>query len=150
MSSDRTKQICLWMTIYIYISWRAISTDLPDILSPTVSIVHRSWEVFRASFCIGSELYIGTCWSSCLCSSMWRGPQEYIDYEFVLTSPAVSCMSALSNLDSFRDECLMSVQLLLWGVLPPRLVKYFSWHSCVIAVKLFLHTFSERPCGASI
>ena len=31
--------------------------------------------------------YIG---SSCLCSSMWRGPQEYITYEFVLTSSAVS------------------------------------------------------------
>ena len=30
-------------------------------------------------------------------------PQEYIAYEFVLTSPAVSCMSGSSNEDSFRD-----------------------------------------------
>ena len=30
---------------------------------------------------------------SCLCSSMWRGPQEYIIYELVPTSPAVSCVS---------------------------------------------------------
>ena len=33
-----------------------------------------------------------------------EGPQEYITYEFVSTSPAVSRMSDLSNLDSFRDE----------------------------------------------
>ena len=38
-----------------------------------------------------------------LCSSMWRGPWEYIPYEPVLTSPAVSCMFGSSNLDSFRD-----------------------------------------------
>ena len=41
--------------------------------------------------------------SSCLCSSMWRGPQEYVTYEFVPTSPATSHMSGLSDLDSFRD-----------------------------------------------
>ena len=33
-------------------------------------------------------LYIGSSWSTCLCSSMWRGPQDYIAYEFVFTSPA--------------------------------------------------------------
>ena len=49
-------------------------------------------------------LYVGSCWSSCLCLSMWRGPQEYITYESVLTSPAVSHMSGSSNFDSFRDE----------------------------------------------
>ena len=38
----------------------------------------------------------------------------------------------------------MAVQLLLCGVLPPGLVQYCSQHSCVIAVKLFLHTFSKR------
>ena len=38
-----------------------------------------------------------------LCSSMWRGPQDYVTYEFVPTSPAVSRMSGSSNLDSFRD-----------------------------------------------
>ena len=38
---------------------------------------------------IGTELlYVGYCLSSCLCSSMWRGPQEYVTYEFVSTSPA--------------------------------------------------------------
>ena len=42
-------------------------------------------------------------WSSCLCSPMWRGPQEYVTYKFVITSPAVSHMSCSSNLDSFCD-----------------------------------------------
>ena len=31
------------------------------------------------------------------------GPSEYITYELVPASPAVSCMSGSSNLDSFRD-----------------------------------------------
>ena len=33
-------------------------------------------------------------------------------------------------------------KLLLCGVLPPGLVQYCLQHSCVVAVKLFLHTFS--------
>ena len=72
-----------------------------------------------------------------LCSSMWGGLQEYATYEFISTSPSVSCMSGSSNLDSFRDECLVAVQSLLCGVLPPGLVQYCSQHSCVVAIKLF-------------
>ena len=72
-------------------SCHAASTDLPDPLSPPVSVVHCAREIFKTTSCIGTELlYIG---SSCLCSSMWWGPQEYVAYEFVLTSPAVFCMS---------------------------------------------------------
>ena len=83
---------------------RAASKDIPDPLSPSVSIIHRSREVFKAIFCISTELlYIGSSWSPYLYSSMWRGPQEYVTYEFVLISPAVSHMSGLFNLDSFRD-----------------------------------------------
>ena len=48
--------------------------------------------------------------------------QEYITFEFVPSSPAVSCMSGWSNLDGFRDGWLVAVQLLLFGVLPPGLV----------------------------
>ena len=104
-------------------SCRAASTDLPDPLSPPVSIVHCSQEVFKALSCIGTDLlYIGSSWWSCLCSSMWRGQQEYVTYEFVLTSPAMSCMSAASNFYSFRDWWMVAVQLLLCGVLPPGLV----------------------------
>ena len=79
-------------------SCHAISTDIPDPFSPPFSIVHCFRQVFRARSRIGTELlYVGSSWSSCLCSSMWRGPQDYITYKFVLTSPAVCCMSGSSN-----------------------------------------------------
>ena len=94
------------MAIIIFISslCRAASTDFPDPLSSPVSIVHHSREVFQATPYISTELlYIGSSWSSYLSSSMWRGPQMYNTYEFVLTS-AVSRMSGSSNFDSFRDE----------------------------------------------
>ena len=124
-------------------SYRTISTDIPDPRSPPIPIVHCFCQVFRATSRIGTELlYVGSSWSSCLCSSMWRGPQEYITYELVSTSPAASCMSGLSNFDSFRDGWLVAVQLLLHGVLPPGLVQCWSQHFCAVAVKLFLHTFS--------
>ena len=37
---------------------------------------------------------------------------------------------------------MMAVQLLFFRVLPPGLVPYCSQHSCVIAIKLFLHALS--------
>ena len=100
---------CLIHRIYIIINWLsssfcATSTDLSDPLSPPVSNVHRAREVFQATSCIGTKLlYIGSSRSCNRCSSMWKGPQEYIAYEFVLTSPAVSSVSGPSDLDSFRD-----------------------------------------------
>ena len=52
-------------------SCHSASTDLPDPLSPPVSIVHCSQQVFKAISCIGTELsYIVSSCSSCLCSSM--------------------------------------------------------------------------------
>ena len=82
-----------------------IRPDLPDPLPPPpLSIVHRFRVVSKATSCIGTELlYIGSSWSSCFCSSMCWGPQEYIIYEFVPTSPAVSRMSSSSNLHNFPD-----------------------------------------------
>ena len=52
--------------------------------------------------------------------------QEYISYELVLTSPAVSHMSGLSKFDSFRDGWKVAVQVLLCWVLPPWLDQYCS------------------------
>ena len=75
---------------------------------------------------------------------MWRGPLEYITYEFVLTSPATSYKIVSSNLDSFRDRWLVAVQLLRCGILPPGFVRNSSQHFCVIAVKLF------SPCLVSV
>ena len=74
----------------------------PDSFLPPVSIVHCSREVFQATSLISREyLFISSSWSSKLRSSMWRGPQEYIAYAFVLNSPPVSRMSGASNLNSF-------------------------------------------------
>ena len=73
-------------------------------LTPSVSLVHCPREVFQATSSIGIELpYVGSSWSSYLCSSMWGGPLEYITYDFVRTSPAVFCMSGSSNFNSYRD-----------------------------------------------
>ena len=57
-----------------------------------------------------------------------------VTYELVLASPAVSCMSGSSSLDSFRDGRQVAVQMAPCGVLRPGLVQYCSQHSCVIAV----------------
>ena len=69
----------------------------PDPLSPLVSIAYYPRQVFQVTSCVRTEiLSIGSSWSSNLCSSMWRGPQEYIAYELCLTSPAVSvCFSSV-------------------------------------------------------
>ena len=77
---------------------------IPDPLSPPFPIVHCFRQVFRDTSRIGTELlYVCSSWSSCLCSSMWRHPQEYITYDLVPTSPAVSRISGSSNFDRFRD-----------------------------------------------
>ena len=49
---------------------------------PFLKNVITSQQVFKAISCIGTELLcIVSSWSSYLCSSMWRGPQEYVTYE---------------------------------------------------------------------
>ena len=77
-------------------SCRAIGTDIPDPFSPHLPIVHCFRQILRSTSCIGTELlYVGSSWTSRLCSSMWRGPQEYITYELVPTSSAVSGSSMI-------------------------------------------------------
>ena len=99
---------CIHTHIYIHMhasSCRPASMDLPDPLLPPISIIHHSQEVLQATSFIGTELlYIGSHWLSYLCSSMQRGPQEYIAYDFILSSPAVFHMAGLSNLDSFHES----------------------------------------------
>ena len=71
--------LCVWISykIYWYISssCRAISTDIPDPLSAHVPIVHRFRQVLWATPRILTELLcVGSSWSPCFCSAMWRGP----------------------------------------------------------------------------
>ena len=55
--------------------------------SPWPSLATRLYrpslpEVLQALSCFGTELlYISFSWSSYLCSSVWKGPREYIAYE---------------------------------------------------------------------
>ena len=59
------------------------SSCLPNPLSSPISIVHRSWQVIQATYCIGTELlYIGSCWSSYLCSSMNESPPVRLEFTF--------------------------------------------------------------------
>ena len=93
------------------------STDIPDPISPPLPIVHWFRQVFRATSRIDTELlYVGSSCSSCFCSSMWRGPHEYIPYEHAPTSLAASHMSGSSNLDRFRDGLVGDhTSAALWG-----------------------------------
>ena len=90
-------QVLLFHQLYC-----TICTDIHDLLSLPLPIVHWFRQVFRATSRIGTELlYVGSSWLSCLCSFMWRGPQEYITNKLVLTSPVVSRMSGSFNFDIF-------------------------------------------------
>ena len=119
-----------------------ISRDIHDPFSPPLPTVYYFRLVLRATSRIGTELlYVRSSWSSCLSTCMWRGPQEYITYELVPTSPAVSRVSGWSNFDSFHDGWLVGVQLLLCGTLSPGFVQYCSKHSCVVTVHIFRTLF---------
>ena len=86
--------------IYIYISSSSCQGASTDFFNSLATHPYRPSLLARSPGYI-LYWYRGASWSSNFCSSMWRGLQEYITYEFVLTSPAVSCMSGSSGLDSF-------------------------------------------------
>ena len=95
-------------------------------------------------------LYIGSSKSSYVCSSMWRGPQDYIAYKFVPTFPAMSRMSGSSNLDSLMVFVVGGRTASVCGVLPPGLVQYspqpFSIHLISIHV---VHPYSSIETTAA-
>ena len=56
-------------------SCRATSTDIPDSLPPLLPVVHRFWQVLRATSRILTEsVYVGSSWSSWFCLAIWGGP----------------------------------------------------------------------------
>ena len=109
-------------------SCRIASTDLPGSHSLPFPITYRFRQIFQTTNCIGTEqLFIGSSWLSNLCSSMCTGPQEFIAYEFVSTSMAVS------------------VKLLFCRVLPPGLVPKGLQHSCVnFRIKVLLLQYNDK------
>ena len=110
--------VYIYIYIYIYI-YHYVA--LPPRISLTLSLQPSLSSITpgRSSrlYPVSTELlYIGSSWSSCLCSSMWRCPLEYIAYEFVLTSPAMSCMSGSSNLEFSWWVIGDRTTAVLWGV----------------------------------
>ena len=73
---------------------------------------------------------------------------EYITYELVPASPAVSCMSGSSNLDSFRDGRQVAVYLVTCGVLSPGLVQYIYIHIYTY-IYIYIYIYIQRVfvCG---
>ena len=103
MPVQKKSQETYWMH-QVSSSCHAISMDIADPLSPPLLIDHYFRHVLSDTSRIGIELlYVVSSWSSCLCTTMRRCSLEYLTYELVPISPAVSCMSGSSNFDSFRD-----------------------------------------------
>ena len=126
-----TKKCCILSSS----SCRAASMDVPDPLSPLFPIIHHLRQVFRVtSRVLTYLLYVSSSWSSCFCTSICGSPQEYIAYELVLASPAVSRVSGSSNLYSFRDGGGASVRIVdvSWGVVA---------RTCSILLSTFLCNF---------
>ena len=85
------------------------SMDIPDPLSPLFPIVHRLWQdnipyPHIAAECMFVLVVL------LLHGHVWGSIRVHL-FEFVPASPAVSCMSGSSNLNSFRDR-----RQVLWGV----------------------------------
>ena len=84
---------------------RAISTDIPDPLLPLLPIVQCFRLVFRTAPCFKTEqLYVGSSWSPCFCSAMWRGPQEYINKAAALLGAASMTSSILLAANNSKEQ----------------------------------------------
>ena len=72
-------------------SCRAASTDILDALSPLLPIVHRHWQVFRATSRVLTELlYVCSSWPSCFCSAI-----SLMSW-FLLLQQGLACMVRLT------------------------------------------------------
>ena len=85
---------------------------------------------------------------SCCILALAGHPTFAHPYKGVHRSMLLMSLSLLLQQCPAYQVCLtwivfvMAIQLLLCGMLPLGLVQYCSQHSCVIAIKLLLHTFS--------
>ena len=84
----------IWIIIHYISSCGATRMNFPNSLLPSISIIHRFWQVFQATFHLCRELLlISSSWLSYTCASMWSSSLENIAYEFVFAPPEMSCMS---------------------------------------------------------
>ena len=93
---------CMWT---VFLAWMFVSNIImlccqhgspwPS-LTTCLSSIAPGGGVIQVTSCNCIELlYIGSSWSFNLCSSVWRGPQLYIAYEFVSINP-------FNNLDAWH------------------------------------------------
>ena len=111
-------------------SCRTASTDIPDPLPPLLPIVHRFWQVLRATSRIVTELlYVGSSWSSCFCS-----PYEWVHRSTSLMSSSLllqqypACLVRLTSIVFVMGGRWLYSWCFV-GVLPPGLVQNCSQHS---------------------
>ena len=87
--------------------------DFPNSLLPLIAIIHCSQQVFHATPSISTELlWIGSRWLPNPSLSVWRGPQEYIAYEFAFTSPA-----GILGIWFMQTKYYYLSELLKWGLM---------------------------------
>ena len=95
---DNSTQISFrWPLSSSSLSSHSISMDIPYSLMPPISIVHRFRWVFKPTSC--TELYIGSSWLSCFCSSY-----EGVDRSMSLMNSSLllqHCPSCLVRLGYF-------------------------------------------------
>ena len=138
--------MCTFVYIFVYISssCRAISMDIPDPLSLLSNAYSRlsGLHPVLAQGCL-----------SCLCLSLWRGPQEYITYELIPTSPAVSRMSGSLILIVFvmggrwmYSCCLQDLFNIAHSILVLLLSRFFSIHLVSVHV---VHPYSSIDTTAA-
>ena len=116
------------------------------LLSPLVSIVHRSRQVFHATSRIITEVLAslptlarlceGVIWSTSLMSSL------------LLLQQCLACPVS-PNWLVFEMGVGVRTAVTSWD-LHAGLIQYSSQHFCAITIKLSPHTLCQRSCGASI
>ena len=121
--------------------------DFPNPLSPPVSIVHCSWEVFQTTSCIGTELlYIGSSWCyAIMCSVGLKGAIRSCQVHQLKQGTHVGCglptLFSITNITNSLAEPhfkatrqvigeLLKVNTANWLALPPQIqglrqIQYF-------------------------
>ena len=116
------------------------STDLPDPLSPPVSIVHRSREVFKATYCISRC----SSWSSCLCSSVWMVHRSIsLMRSSLLLQQCLACLVRLTLIVFVMGGRWSYSCCFVWGVASRTCSKYLAAFLCN-CYQAFLHTITPK------